>query len=285
MLDSGCSRHMTGNMSYLTDYKEMDRGYVAFGGNPKGGKITGESLRIDEKKNRKRDVEKHIRVFLRQDTMGDTSSHTRYKRVSKMSNDSLLVGVNTPQSDDDRLKHIELMKLYTTPQKKVVDLEDEIKRTKTTQQTNIDGLERRVKKLEKNHCAAKTIVTTSPTITAKSTKTNVKVTQTSKWKGVMIQEPEEKNNNKNSFFTTTSGSGQRALKNKSFAEIKELFYKAIKRINNFVDFKTELVEESYKKDEAETAQESSSKRAGDELDQERSKKQKMEDDKESAELK
>nr|GEV44986.1 putative ribonuclease H-like domain-containing protein [Tanacetum cinerariifolium] len=28
-------------MSYLTDYKEIDGGYVAFGGNPKGGKITG----------------------------------------------------------------------------------------------------------------------------------------------------------------------------------------------------------------------------------------------------
>nr|GEX46629.1 hypothetical protein [Tanacetum cinerariifolium] len=30
-----------GNMSYLTNYKEIDGGYVAFGGNPKGGKITG----------------------------------------------------------------------------------------------------------------------------------------------------------------------------------------------------------------------------------------------------
>ncbi|GKA50232.1 hypothetical protein Tco_0743305 [Tanacetum coccineum] len=29
------------NMSYLTDYEEIDGGYVAFGGNPKGGKITG----------------------------------------------------------------------------------------------------------------------------------------------------------------------------------------------------------------------------------------------------
>ncbi|GJZ90371.1 ribonuclease H-like domain-containing protein [Tanacetum coccineum] len=41
VIDSGCSRHMTGNMSYLTDYKEINGGYVAFGGNPKGGKITG----------------------------------------------------------------------------------------------------------------------------------------------------------------------------------------------------------------------------------------------------
>ncbi|GJY31193.1 hypothetical protein Tco_0414688 [Tanacetum coccineum] len=41
VIDSGCSRHMTGNLSYLTNYEEIDRGYVAFGGNPKGGKITG----------------------------------------------------------------------------------------------------------------------------------------------------------------------------------------------------------------------------------------------------
>nr|GEV49607.1 uncharacterized mitochondrial protein AtMg00810-like [Tanacetum cinerariifolium] len=35
-----CSRHMTGNKSYLTDYQEIDGGFVAFGGNAKGGKIT-----------------------------------------------------------------------------------------------------------------------------------------------------------------------------------------------------------------------------------------------------
>ncbi|GJY36864.1 uncharacterized mitochondrial protein-like protein [Tanacetum coccineum] len=38
VIDSGCSRHMTGNMSYLTDYEEIDGGYVAFGGNLKEGK-------------------------------------------------------------------------------------------------------------------------------------------------------------------------------------------------------------------------------------------------------
>ncbi|GJX98130.1 putative ribonuclease H-like domain-containing protein [Tanacetum coccineum] len=43
VIDSGCSRHMTGNRSYLTDYKEIDGGFVAFGGNSKGGKITGKS--------------------------------------------------------------------------------------------------------------------------------------------------------------------------------------------------------------------------------------------------
>ncbi|GJS12949.1 ribonuclease H-like domain-containing protein [Tanacetum coccineum] len=40
VINSGCSRHMTGNKSYLTYYEEIDRGFVAFGGNSKGGKIT-----------------------------------------------------------------------------------------------------------------------------------------------------------------------------------------------------------------------------------------------------
>nr|GEV82798.1 putative ribonuclease H-like domain-containing protein [Tanacetum cinerariifolium] len=41
VIDSGCSRHMTGNISYLSDFQELNGGFVAFGGNPKGGKISG----------------------------------------------------------------------------------------------------------------------------------------------------------------------------------------------------------------------------------------------------
>nr|GEW01096.1 ribonuclease H-like domain-containing protein [Tanacetum cinerariifolium] len=41
VIDSGCSRHMTGNMSYRSNFEELNDGYVAFCGNPKGGKIYG----------------------------------------------------------------------------------------------------------------------------------------------------------------------------------------------------------------------------------------------------
>ncbi|GJW49964.1 putative ribonuclease H-like domain-containing protein [Tanacetum coccineum] len=41
IFDSGCSRHMTGNKSFLIDYQEINGGFVAFGGSPKRGKITG----------------------------------------------------------------------------------------------------------------------------------------------------------------------------------------------------------------------------------------------------
>nr|GEW86323.1 hypothetical protein [Tanacetum cinerariifolium] len=36
VIDSGCSRHMTGNMSYFSNFEELNGGYDAFGGNPKG---------------------------------------------------------------------------------------------------------------------------------------------------------------------------------------------------------------------------------------------------------
>ncbi|GKB26044.1 retrovirus-related pol polyprotein from transposon TNT 1-94, partial [Tanacetum coccineum] len=38
---SGCSRHMTGNKSFLIDYQGVDGRFAAFAGSPKGGKITG----------------------------------------------------------------------------------------------------------------------------------------------------------------------------------------------------------------------------------------------------
>ncbi|GJW70346.1 hypothetical protein Tco_0127263 [Tanacetum coccineum] len=52
------------------------------------------------------------------------------------------------------------------------------------------------------------------------------------------------------------------LKSKSFANIQELFDKAMKRVNTFIDYRTELVEGSSENAEAEIAQESSSKRVG-----------------------
>ncbi|GKE21357.1 ribonuclease H-like domain-containing protein, partial [Tanacetum coccineum] len=41
IFDSRCSRHMTGNKSFLIDYQEINGGFGAFGGSLKGGKNTG----------------------------------------------------------------------------------------------------------------------------------------------------------------------------------------------------------------------------------------------------
>ncbi|GKA80011.1 hypothetical protein Tco_0786607 [Tanacetum coccineum] len=63
------------------------------------------------------------------------------------------------------------------------------------------------------------------------------------------------------------------LKNKSFTNIQELFDKAMKRVNTFVDYRTELVEESSKKAEIKLEENSNSK------------KQKVKEDKKYKELK
>ncbi|GKA28076.1 hypothetical protein Tco_0714244 [Tanacetum coccineum] len=61
------------------------------------------------------------------------------------------------------------------------------------------------------------------------------------------------------------------LKSKSYDEIQKLFDKEMKRLNTFVDMKLEVVKGS------ETRTEESSKRAGDELESDKSKKQKIDE--------
>nr|GEW41665.1 hypothetical protein [Tanacetum cinerariifolium] len=75
---------------------------------------------------------------------GDTVAQTWSERVSKISNDPLLLEFNTPRSEEDSLKLIELMELCTKLQQRALDLET----TKTTQAMEIKILKRRVKKLE-----------------------------------------------------------------------------------------------------------------------------------------
>ncbi|GKB85344.1 hypothetical protein Tco_0957616 [Tanacetum coccineum] len=88
------------------------------------------------------------------------------------------------------------------------------------------------------------------------------------------------------YLKNMAGWKPKDLKSKSFANIQELFDKAFKRVNTFVDFRTELVEGSEVRAEgSETREESSSKRAGDELEQENAKKQKVDDDQEAAKMK
>ncbi|GJV98850.1 hypothetical protein Tco_1554102, partial [Tanacetum coccineum] len=101
-----------------------------------------------------------------------------------------------------------------------------------------------------------------------------------KGKGIMVEEPEKPMKKKELIRLDEE------IASKLQAEFDEekLFDKAMKRVNTFVDMETELVEGSEVRVEAEIAQESSSKRAGIELEQESIKKQKVDEDKETAEL-
>ncbi|GJZ77544.1 hypothetical protein Tco_0642216 [Tanacetum coccineum] len=73
------------------------------------------------------------------------------------------------------------------------------------------------------------------------------------------------------YLKNMEGKKPKDLKNKSFDSIQNMFDRAFKRVNTFVDFRTDLVE-------------GSSKRVGEELEQESTKKQKMDEDKDTTEL-
>ncbi|GJU89807.1 hypothetical protein Tco_1302230 [Tanacetum coccineum] len=77
------------------------------------------------------------------------------------------------------------------------------------------------------------------------------------------------------YLKNMAGWKPKDVKSKSFANIQEFFDKAFKRLNTFIDFRTELVEG--------TEMEESSKK--EELEQENAKKQKVDDDQEATKMK
>ncbi|GJX47464.1 hypothetical protein Tco_0272654 [Tanacetum coccineum] len=97
----------------------------------------------------------------------------------------------------------------------------------------------------------------------------------------------QKRNTMSTYLKNMAGYKHNQLKSKSYDEIQEMFDKEMKRVNTFVDMNTELVKSS------KTRIEGSSKRAGDELESDNSKKQKIDehveaekdDDQEEAEMK
>nr|GEV41669.1 ribonuclease H-like domain-containing protein [Tanacetum cinerariifolium] len=140
VIDSGCSRHMTENMSYLSDFEELNGGYVTFGGNPKGGKITekgcylrnmvmeivvlhilsdafpittnGQTTTGKENSNpfMAGSLPKTIMLsFLQRTCFHMSPFEFTFVYLVVTSIDSPLLGVNTLRSDEDRLKLLKLM--------------------------------------------------------------------------------------------------------------------------------------------------------------------------------
>nr|GEW67061.1 putative ribonuclease H-like domain-containing protein [Tanacetum cinerariifolium] len=213
-----------------------------------------------------------------QEAMRDTTAQTRFESVSKLSNDSLLARGNTHQSDEDRPEFNELMALVRVESSN----DEECLGEDASTQEKIDALDANenislvsvhddaeifdVNDLggEEVFFAEQEVVSiASTTVTTKeltlAQALEALKTSKPKVKGIVIQEQEEPSK------STTTLSNQQS-------HDKEMFDRAFKRVNTFEDFKPELVERK-------------EKRAAEELIQESIKKQKVEDDKETAELK
>ncbi|GJS92563.1 putative ribonuclease H-like domain-containing protein [Tanacetum coccineum] len=135
-IDSGCSRHMTGNIAYLSDFKEFDGGYVTFGGGAHGGRISSKGtlktdsldfedvyflpdesqilLKIPRKDNMysfdmKNIVPKESLTCLVAKATLDESmlwhrrlGHINFKNINKLVKDNLVIGLPTKHFENDQ---------------------------------------------------------------------------------------------------------------------------------------------------------------------------------------
>ncbi|GJW67886.1 putative ribonuclease H-like domain-containing protein [Tanacetum coccineum] len=126
-VDSGCSRHMTRNIAYLSDFKELNGGYVAFGGGAYGGRITGKGtlqtdnldfedilLKIPRKDNMynfdmKNIVPKEsLTCLVAKATLEESMlwhrrlGHINFKNINKLVKDNLVRGLPTKRFENDQ---------------------------------------------------------------------------------------------------------------------------------------------------------------------------------------
>nr|GEV32397.1 putative ribonuclease H-like domain-containing protein [Tanacetum cinerariifolium] len=85
IFDSGCSRAMTRNKSYFTDYREIDGGFVAFGGNAKGGPKSTDDEVADDAGKKSTEVprkENRVKDPAKEGEAANTNSINRLNTVS-----------------------------------------------------------------------------------------------------------------------------------------------------------------------------------------------------------
>ncbi|GJT05263.1 putative ribonuclease H-like domain-containing protein [Tanacetum coccineum] len=126
-IDSGCSRHMTGNIAYLSDFKEFDGGYVTFGGGTHGGRISSKGtlktdcldfedilLKIPRKDNMysfdmKNIVPKeNLTCLVAKATLDESMlwhrrlGHINFKNINKLVKENLVRGLPTKHFENDQ---------------------------------------------------------------------------------------------------------------------------------------------------------------------------------------
>ncbi|GJW45569.1 retrovirus-related pol polyprotein from transposon TNT 1-94 [Tanacetum coccineum] len=119
-VDSGCSRHMTVNIAYLSDFKEFDGGYVTFVGGAHGGRISGKGtlntniLNFEDKRqmysfDMKNIVPKESLTCLVAKATSDESmlwhrrlGHINFKNINKLVKDNLVRGLPTKHFENDQ---------------------------------------------------------------------------------------------------------------------------------------------------------------------------------------
>ncbi|GKC77975.1 putative ribonuclease H-like domain-containing protein, partial [Tanacetum coccineum] len=118
-IDSGCSRHMTGNIAYLSDFKEFDGGYVTFGRGAHDGRISGKgtlktnSLDFEDDNMYSFDMKnivpkESLTCLVAKATLEESMlwhrrlGHIKFKNINKLIKDNLVRGLPTKHFENNK---------------------------------------------------------------------------------------------------------------------------------------------------------------------------------------
>ncbi|GJV40594.1 hypothetical protein Tco_1419034 [Tanacetum coccineum] len=142
----GRSKHITGNMSYLTDYKEIDRGYVAFGGNPKGGGKSHGKKKQRSRRSKRKDTEVPQPSGPTTNVADEAVNEEIDDGLERAATTATVSGYQAQGTMGVQFAHTRSVNVS-----KVSKIHCSARDTKTTQATEIASLKSRVKKLERRN--------------------------------------------------------------------------------------------------------------------------------------
>ncbi|GJW00256.1 hypothetical protein Tco_1555507 [Tanacetum coccineum] len=201
-----------------------------------------------------------------QETIGDTTAPTRFKSVSKHSNDSLLARGNTLQSDEDRLKLDEMVRKCLLQNKKLLLIKnDEVNVVEDVSAagnvvstagdaTTVSAVTNILAKIDADHKLAERMQTQEQEELSIEEKTTLfQQLLEKRRKHFAAKRVEEKRNKPPTkaqqrqimctYLKNMEGYKLKDLKNKQFDSIQEMFDRAFKRVNTFEDFREQNEEE------------------------------------------
>ncbi|GJS04081.1 hypothetical protein Tco_0320589 [Tanacetum coccineum] len=115
VIDSRCSRHMTGNRSYLTDYEEIDGGFVAFG-----------------------DDFVEINKSVSKSVVEKPTDESNEPKIARKENEAPIIDDWVSESEDEDVPKIKTVEMFNKSSLAKINFVKSIKQVKSLRNTSVD---------------------------------------------------------------------------------------------------------------------------------------------------
>nr|GEX87169.1 hypothetical protein [Tanacetum cinerariifolium] len=136
----GCSRHMTENRSYLTNYEEIDGGFVSFGGTKACDIIGGGKKDTEDPGNKDNEapITEELRVNQEKDSVNSTNRVNAVSSTVNIASNEVNVGRKSSIKllDDPNMPELGDISIFKDLNKDVFGVEDDLNNLESTFQVS-----------------------------------------------------------------------------------------------------------------------------------------------------